>query len=105
MLNLLPMLFTLVSADVRVRVVNEADCSVRVQVLQRGAYLKTIALEPRQTREVTVKASAPDVPLTYRVLGTSCQFDRYELAGAATPTHEEVRVSQIPSLAGTRPLP
>lgn len=102
MLTLFVLFATLFVTEARVRVVNEADCAVRVRVLQNGAALKTISVNPLATREVTVKLRSSTEKLTYTITGVGCRFDRYNVDGVPLSPAVELRVTQAPHLAQVR---
>jgi hypothetical protein len=62
---------------VRVKVANEAVCTVRVEVMQQGVTLKTVFAPSLSSVDAGVKPRTSTEPLTFRVIGTGCSFDSY----------------------------
>lgn len=89
---------------VRLRVINNATCDVRLQVSQHGAWQKTVDIPSLVTKEATVIVKGLEDPLEYRVDGAACRFSPYKIpvATSANATDVDVIVSDRPIEAATR---
>ena len=63
--------------DITVRMENNAGCSVRVQVLQFGAVRHTFFLMSGRAVMERVRVPSAIEPVSFRVIGIGCPFDRY----------------------------